>query len=95
MSGTVTSVPINCGMKASGSAGYNKSSFLLKLDESIAGIPEEVIVMYYSPIGFYIRVGDKIQLEGTIYQELLKYWQKDFIWINAEHIFNESIKCGF
>ena len=69
---------------------------MIKIDENIAGIPNEVFVKFIvTKVGFYIRKGDKIQVFGNIYQELNKYWGKDFYWIDAIHIYNETLDCCY
>ncbi|MFX1452133.1 MAG: hypothetical protein ACFFCM_14955 [Promethearchaeota archaeon] len=65
------------------------------MDANILVLPEEIIVLFYSNIGFYIRPEDKVKVIGIFYKEELKYWNKDFIWIEATHIFNETLGCGY
>ncbi len=90
INGTITSIPINVGH------GYsNANSCVIKLDAEIEGIPDELVVKYFTANGFYVRPGDKVLIQGKIYRERIKFWNKNFIWVNANHIFNQTLNCGF
>ncbi len=75
--------------------------FVLKLDEKIEGIPEELPVFIRPSISLgwkYARVilrpNDKILLHGQIIQDKVKFFKKEEIYVQAKHIYNETLKCG-
>ena len=76
--------------------GKVRSNFILKLDdETIVGLKTETCVSFATGIGFYLRKGDRVRVFGKIYQDLNKFWGDDYIWVAAEHIYNETLGCFF
>ncbi|NVM03279.1 MAG: hypothetical protein HWN67_13140 [Candidatus Helarchaeota archaeon] len=86
MNGIVTSFP---------TTGDYYSSSTIKMDEKIEGVPEEIVMRFRAHQYTYIKEGDIIRVYGKIIQETLKFWQKDRIYLKADHIYNEILQCGF
>ncbi|NVM04618.1 MAG: hypothetical protein HWN67_20005 [Candidatus Helarchaeota archaeon] len=67
--------------------------FSVKMDEPIEGIPEEITV--YSNGVTNIRKGDTVKIIGKIVRNKLELFPEGDIRLIAEHIYNETLKCGF
>ena len=80
---------------------YYCRSFIINIDERIEGIPEEFPVFAETTSNFkylvmtHLREGDTVQLNGKIIQSLSNFWQKDIIWMRANHIYNETLQFGY
>ena len=85
-------------------------SFVMQVDKDIEGLPEEIVVyaIKLHPMGkggfgmsgrkslaTHIRPGDLVIVEGEIVQEFEGREQLEFIRMKAEHVYNETLKCGF
>ncbi|MFX1451486.1 MAG: hypothetical protein ACFFCM_11625 [Promethearchaeota archaeon] len=83
-------------------------SFIIKLEDKIEGLPEEFVVYSrkaahrYSPVSrepkiqsTHIREGDYVIIEGQIVQEVIGKENFEIIRMEAEHIYNITLKCGF
>ncbi len=70
--------------------------FLLKLEEKIEGIPEEIPVLSQI-VGMkrflYIEEGDRVIVHGKFVQRPT-FWKDDHFGMNADHIYNFTRKCG-
>ncbi|NVM01475.1 MAG: hypothetical protein HWN67_04020 [Candidatus Helarchaeota archaeon] len=78
------------------------TSFVIQLKEQIEGLPQEVPVYakirkddYKLFLTACMSEGDIVQVNGKIYEEAIKFWEKDGIWMRAEHIYNESVGFGY
>ncbi|MFX1452304.1 MAG: hypothetical protein ACFFCM_15810 [Promethearchaeota archaeon] len=78
------------------------TSFMIELKERIEGVPQEILV--YAKIRRYdyklfltvcMSEGDIVQVNGKIHDEDIKFWNKDGMWMRAEHIYNESTGFGY
>ena len=67
--------------------------FSVKMDEPIEGIPEEITVHTNGILNF--RKGDTVKIIGKIVRNPLEHFPDGSIQLNAEHIYNETLKCGF
>ncbi|MFX1452881.1 MAG: hypothetical protein ACFFCM_18735 [Promethearchaeota archaeon] len=70
--------------------------FLLKLEEKIEGIPEEIPVC--SPLFkinkfVYIEEGDHVIIHGK-FMKIPLFWKDDHYGMMASHIYNYTRKCG-
>ncbi|MHA1380080.1 MAG: hypothetical protein ACTSRG_17040 [Candidatus Helarchaeota archaeon] len=68
------------------------SEFSIKTLEKIEGIPEEFHISSIKTI--FLRKGDKVQVHGRIYLNDVKFWKKEEIWMDSDHIYNETLGCG-
>ncbi|MFX1449223.1 MAG: hypothetical protein ACFFCM_00190 [Promethearchaeota archaeon] len=77
--------------------GYG-TDFLFEPEISIEGVPNRI----YATINpmteecrcALIRVGDKITMEGVLSDGNLEYWGVNWCFINAQTMYNETIKSG-
>ncbi|WXG41781.1 MAG: hypothetical protein WED07_13625 [Candidatus Freyarchaeum deiterrae] len=70
---------------------YNGSYFTIKLEEDFEGVPKEILVSVRLN---YLRIGDKVTLQGKIIKEVLKKWRKPNYLILADRVYNESLNIG-
>ena len=76
-------------------------SFIVELDENIAGIPTQLPVFsrtgqfFEGAFSTIIKKGDRVLINGKIMEKELKIWQKEAVLIIADNIYNENIKFGF
>ena len=67
--------------------------FSIKLDEKIEGIPQELIVKsYHFP---YLRIGDKVKINGEIVEKRAIKWDLPSFYIYARNIYNLTLQIGF
>ncbi|MFX1450353.1 MAG: hypothetical protein ACFFCM_05900 [Promethearchaeota archaeon] len=91
ISGTATS---NLIYGRSDSGG--RYQFSLKLDTMIEGIPEEFLVYAITRTGqMILRKGDKVIIEGKLVKETMGKEELEIIEMQAKHIYNSTLKCGF
>ncbi|MFX1450348.1 MAG: hypothetical protein ACFFCM_05875 [Promethearchaeota archaeon] len=88
LSGTVTSDLLVAFKR---STGYQ---FSIKLDKKIEGIPIEFLVYSYSNFHLVLRKGDELLIEGKLFQSITKKLKLEIIEMEANHIYNTSLKCG-
>ena len=91
ISGTATS---NLVYGRSQAGGHYEFSF--KLDTKIEGLPEEFLVLAYTRTGqLILRSGDKVIIEGKLVKETMGKEELEIIEMQAKHIYNSTLKCGF
>ncbi|MFX1450352.1 MAG: hypothetical protein ACFFCM_05895 [Promethearchaeota archaeon] len=70
--------------------------FSMKLDLEIEGLPNEFLVYNYKFQGrVIIRKGDKVLIEGKLFQGSMGKNGLEIIEMEAEHIYNSTLQCGF
>lgn len=78
------------------SASGNFYKFSFKLDELIEGIPDEFLVWGVTRGGHLIlRQGDKVIIEGKLVKQTIGKEELEIIEMEAKHIYNSTLKCGF
>ncbi|MFX1449296.1 MAG: hypothetical protein ACFFCM_00555 [Promethearchaeota archaeon] len=95
-SGTIQGVVTSNGLFAMATRKDHRWALLLfsiKMDESIEDIPEEITV--YSNSVTNIRIGDRVTVIGKIVRYELEQFPEGNLRLEAEHIYNETLKCGF
>nr|MDO8081082.1 zinc ribbon domain-containing protein [Candidatus Freyarchaeota archaeon] len=68
------------------------ADFVMKLEENIEGVPEEILV-HTAAIG-YFRKDDEVILQGRIFKIVLRQWGRPMYVIEADHFHNESLQIG-
>jgi len=53
------------------------------------------IIPVYAKGETLLREGDKVHLYGEIYRGDIKIWEKDIVRMFPQHLYNETLKCGF
>ncbi|MFX0133595.1 MAG: hypothetical protein ACFFDN_08125 [Candidatus Hodarchaeota archaeon] len=95
-SGTIQGVITSNGLFAMATPRNHRYAIMLfsfKMDEPIEGIPEEITVSTHGITN--LRKGDKVKIIGKIVRNKLELFPDGDIRLMAEHIYNETLKCGF
>ncbi len=77
------------------------NAFVMKLDEKIEGLPEEIVVVIsittggYRFMSAYMRIGDKVIVDGVIKRQIRGKSQLEYIYMIANHLYNENLKVGY
>lgn len=72
--------------------GGAQAKFVMKLEENIEGVPDEILVQT-TQFGHFGK-NDKVILEGKVFRINFKHWDKLFYSLIAEHYYNESLQIG-
>ncbi len=73
---------------------FLERQFSIKLDMKIEGIPNEFMVYSHDVYGLIIKKGDKVLIEGKLYQGRMENDEFHINEMEAHHIYNKTLKCG-
>ena len=85
----VISIPIASGSMMSSGA------IIIKLDEPIEGVPEEILARSRHFNEFPFQKGDKVKIFGKIIRKKVEYWGKEYIILQPIHLWNETLQVGW
>ncbi len=69
--------------------------FSIKLDQEIEGIPNEFLVCSQIHTNIFIRNGDKLLIEGKLFQGIMGKNEFSITEMHVDHIYNTNLKYGF
>jgi len=74
------------------SISHQIHNVILKLDERITGLPDKISIY-----GIFraFQIGDKMQVDGTIYQNPMKLWKANHIIMLAKYFYNDTNQTGY
>ena len=70
-------------------------AIIIKLDDPIEGVPEELIARSRHFNEFPFQKGDKVKIFGKIVRKRVEFWGKEYIILEPTHLWNERLQVGW